>query len=102
MRYGINTFNVTAVTTVNDNDVSGVEAYLKKYPSKVNMRLEYRLTPLHYAADRGFVKVIEILILYSSEINAIDESGNTPIMTAAISGNKVWMHNEYVEDIIIV
>jgi diazepam-binding inhibitor (GABA receptor modulating acyl-CoA-binding protein) len=74
---------------VNDNDLSAVQAYLKKYPLSANIRSSSNnLTPLHYASDRGFVKIIEALLPYVADINAQDEDGNTPVMTAAISSYK--------------
>lgn len=73
---------------VNDNDVAAVEAYIKKYPMAARLKGVDNLTPLHYAADRGFVKVVAVLIASGgADVNAKDESGNTPVMTAAICGS---------------
>lgn len=48
------------------------------------------LTPLHYAADRNFLKIATILLDNGASIDAQDTNdGNTPITLAAICDNRV-------------
>ena len=45
----------------------------------INARDEYDLVPLHYAANFGFMKIIELLIGEGADINVPANNGWTPI-----------------------
>ena len=45
------------------------------------------LTPLHYACQRGFYDMCDILLTAGSEVNTIDSKGKTPLHYAAARGN---------------
>ncbi len=47
------------------------------------------MTPLHYAADRGFNDVVLALIERGAVLDSVDKSGQTPLMLAVICENKV-------------
>lgn len=45
-------------------------------------------TPLHRAASTGNSELCELLIEEGAEIDAVDKSGQTPLMNAVICYNK--------------
>jgi ankyrin repeat protein len=47
------------------------------------------MTPLHFAADRGHIEIVNILIANGADVNAVDEEGQTPLMIAEICDNQV-------------
>jgi uncharacterized protein len=61
----------------------------KKQPKKLERVGVDRLgrTPLHYAANEGRARDIELLIEAGSNLNATDDNGCTPLHFAAQSGN---------------
>ncbi|CAH8467456.1 unnamed protein product [Heterobilharzia americana] len=42
------------------------------------------MTPLHWAADRGFCDVVSTLIAYNASVNVKDSEGQTPLHYANI------------------
>jgi ankyrin repeat protein len=42
------------------------------------------MRPLHYAADRGHLEVVQLLLDHDADINAVDDSNQTALMFAAI------------------
>jgi ankyrin repeat protein len=65
-------------------------------PDKKDAVDEQGLTPLHYAAQRGHKKSIEVLIKVHADKEAIDKDGDTPLHGAAMMG-----HQECIETLII-
>ncbi|WWC91352.1 uncharacterized protein L201_006295 [Kwoniella dendrophila CBS 6074] len=70
---------------VSDNDVSQVEKLIKQNMDDINLRDEFGYTPLHLAADRGYVKMTELLLRLGADKDAKDEDEQTPFMLAEIS-----------------
>ncbi|KAL8435983.1 hypothetical protein ACSSS7_002028 [Eimeria intestinalis] len=50
--------------------------------SLVNVTGEGRMTALHFAADRGFVDIVRLLIDRGADVNHTDDSGETPLHVA--------------------
>ena len=46
----------------------------------------YEGTPLQYAAARGHVDVVRLLVRYDAKVDAVDTHGRTPLMWAASHG----------------
>jgi ankyrin repeat protein len=70
-------------------DVATVRSILKAHPRVVQARGGImRSTPLHFAADRGFVEIALLLLEAGADINARERaSGTTPLHWAAVSGH---------------
>ncbi|KAJ6808173.1 acyl-CoA-binding domain-containing protein 1-like [Iris pallida] len=50
----------------------------------VNLRDSEGRTPLHWAVDRGYFNVAEILLQRNADVNAKDDEGQTPLHYAAV------------------
>ncbi|KAK7416881.1 hypothetical protein QQX98_004939 [Neonectria punicea] len=51
----------------------------------VNSRDSYRMTALHWACKKGRVDLVETLIAYKADVNAVYIGGQTPLITACFS-----------------
>lgn len=81
------------------SDVPAVEALLKKSPGLAFQKDKDGMTPLHWAADRGLLKVAELLLVDEviekgggasarlQRINLQDDAGDTPLHYAVNSEN---------------
>ncbi|KAH8052103.1 hypothetical protein JL721_10984 [Aureococcus anophagefferens] len=68
------------------NDVDGVAAYVKSGKT-VHLRDPTGMTPLHYAAQQGHAKVVEVLIAAGADADARTTGTNlTPLWLAAYRG----------------
>mmetsp|Transcript_17250 Transcript_17250/g.15564 ORF Transcript_17250/g.15564 Transcript_17250/m.15564 type:complete len:162 (+) Transcript_17250:472-957(+) len=72
---------------VQNNEIE-LETYLKNYSNMVNIKNDEGLSPLHFAADRGFINIVSILLAYNANINSLDNSNQTPLMYAAYCENE--------------
>lgn len=52
-------------------------------PNSIN---RYRMTPLHYAASTGCIRIATLLLNNGASVDCQDQSGKTPLMTASRSG----------------
>ncbi|KAF9462157.1 acyl CoA binding protein-domain-containing protein [Collybia nuda] len=70
------------------NDVQGLLFFLEKYPdADLNSRDEFGYTPLHLAADRGHLPIIQILVDRGVEIMIKDPDGFIAFELASIAGH---------------
>ena len=61
----------------------------------INARDEYDLVPLHYAANFGYMKIIELLIGEGADINVPADNGWTPIDWAGPDKETVSLLREH-------
>jgi len=59
----------------------------EKYSEQVNIRDYKGRTPLHWAATRGDISAVSLLLDYGADVNAQDEEKSTPLILAASSGS---------------
>ena len=55
------------------------------------------MTALHYAVDKGLTSIVDTLLENGADVNAQDETGQTPLMYAVICS-----HKEVVEKLLSV
>jgi len=48
----------------------------------------WKITPLHYAAGRGDLSVVQYIIRMGGDVNASASMGHTPLYVAAMNGHK--------------
>ena len=76
------------------NDIDTVRSLLESVSVPVDPNcctgVEHEnMSPLHYAADRGYVNIAQLLVNKGANINAVDASGNTALMLAVICEHEV-------------
>lgn len=64
-----------------------VQELLNKEPKHANLTDSEGLLPIHWAADRGHLRIIEQLIKKGASVNSQDEDGQTPLHYAASCGH---------------
>lgn len=47
--------------------------------ANASMRTRYRWTALHWAAANGHVNVVELLLSYNADVNAVSDTGKRPL-----------------------
>jgi ankyrin repeat protein len=73
---------------ISSGDTSKVQQLLEADPLLVRTRDESAATPLHWAAAKGSVLLVKMLIQYKADVNAISYDEGTPLLDAAILGQK--------------
>jgi ankyrin repeat protein len=72
-----------------DGDLAKVRALVEKNPALVNLKdAASGSTPLHEAARKGHVAVVEFLLASKADVNARDRSNLTPLKLATGYGRK--------------
>lgn len=77
----------TFLDWIKEGHVEKVREILQKDTTLTSIFDEDGLLPIHWAADRGHVAVIECLIKYGANINSKDIDGQTPLHYAASCGH---------------
>lgn len=68
------------------NDENGVLSAIES-GAKVNARDGQNWTALHYAAQKGNAKIIQILVIAHADTELLDDNYMTPFLVAAAEGN---------------
>lgn len=88
----------TFLDWVKDGQEEKVRELLRNEPELVNLRDEEGLLPIHWAADRGHLRIVEELVNKGRDnVNSQDEDGQTPLHYAASCG-----HTDVVEYLVSV
>jgi len=73
---------------ISNADVSDISEFIKN-SSHANTSTPYwGVTPLHYAASRGDVSILEYLVKMGANVNSRASMEHTPLYMAAMYGNK--------------
>lgn len=86
-----------------DKDIEALKSQTADKSTNINCKNEEGMTPLHFAADRGFPEGVQHLISIGADVNLLDNSNQTPLMYAVICDHKdvVSMLLEFGADITI-
>ncbi|KAF8632601.1 hypothetical protein AX15_001806 [Amanita polypyramis BW_CC] len=72
-----------------DNNVSGLTALLEKDPDlDPNARDEFKYTPLHLAADRGNLDIVNLLLEKGADVSLKDPDDLTALELADVAGHE--------------
>lgn len=77
----------TFLDWVKEGNDKMVEEILNNEPKLINLPDEIGLLPVHWAADRGNVAVMERLIKKGANVDAQDQDGQTPLHYAVSCGH---------------
>lgn len=77
----------TFLDWVKEGQEEKVGELLEEEPTLANLTDEEGLLPVHWAADRGHLRIIEQLIKKGTDVNSQDEDGQTPLHYAASCGH---------------
>lgn len=70
-----NTIFVAAII----GDFSKVKRFLDSNPGLVHGKDQNGQTPLHWAANKGHIRIVKLLVSYGAKINIKDNTGWTPL-----------------------
>ncbi|KOX67550.1 Acyl-CoA-binding domain-containing protein 6 [Melipona quadrifasciata] len=87
----------TFLDWVKEGHEEKVQELLDKKPKLANLIDSEGLLPIHWAADRGYLEIIQKLIEKGTDVNAQDEDGQTPLHYAVSCG-----HHHVVEHLVSI
>ena len=64
-----------------------VQTILDRDTTAIGMSNDRGSTALHFAAENGHIRIVELLLDRGADLEAIDVDGDTPLMCAAIGGH---------------
>ncbi|XP_045463350.1 integrin-linked protein kinase [Harmonia axyridis] len=71
-----------------DGNALQVRVWLDDTEHDMNLGDDHGFSPLHWAAKRGHLKIVEMLILRGSRVNSTNRGDDTPLHLAAAHGHK--------------
>ena len=71
---------------VKSNDLAKVKALIEKDVSLTNVKDDVNNTPLHYAAENGYLTLVELLVSKGADIKSANNQLNSPLNTAILNG----------------
>ncbi|MGB9602646.1 MAG: ankyrin repeat domain-containing protein [Limisphaerales bacterium] len=78
---------VPAIEAVKANSLEQLQLIIKTDPESINGKDQLQWTPLHWAADYGYLKIAEFLIENGANVNAKTDNGWTPLHQAVIKAH---------------
>nr|BBD96140.1 transient receptor potential ankyrin 1 [Ambystoma mexicanum] len=80
----------TVFELISDGDINRVRSFIMKNPTSLYSLDEVKATPLHYAAARGDMELMQMIFEETADevLNVIDCKGNTPLHWA-VENNKI-------------
>lgn len=77
----------TICDLVRQGNAVEVERLLKAQPELVRFNQnQYRMSPLHVAANDGHSAIVKMLLKHSAPVDALDRDNSTPLFSAALAG----------------
>ena len=69
-------------------NLTAISDILERSPNLINTQDKDGMTCLHWAADRGFISIVQYLLSHGANVNATDHCGNSPLHIATMSRQK--------------
>ncbi len=71
---------------VKSNDLAKVKALIEKDVSLTNVKDDINNTPLHYAAESGYLALVKLLVSKGADIKSTNNQLNSPLNMAILNG----------------
>lgn len=71
--------NIELFKAIDKNDYSHLKQFIEEKNLNINYRTDFGLTPLLYAANLGYSKLVKLLLENGADINARDKQGKTAL-----------------------
>ncbi|UCG28774.1 MAG: ankyrin repeat domain-containing protein, partial [Bacteroidales bacterium] len=83
---GLTTQSQEIFKAVKSNDSAKVKALIEKDVSLTNAKDDVNNTPLHYAAENGYLTLVELLVSKGADIKTTNNQLNSPLNMAILNG----------------
>lgn len=84
----VNCYSAQIHDAAENGDLNTVKALIQKDKTLINAPDREGKTPLHYAAAKGHLHIVEWLVMHGADVNARNSSGITPMYLAKGFGKK--------------